>query len=179
MTDIAILETQPSLSHLEILIHLTLWKQKAHGSCMYFQSSELCPHMSSGPWCKPYHSQENWLFLVPGNYIWLMWVNHGRGYCIFSGQMSWGHLADTELRFPKRVLEVGSRAHTVIVCHLHEGLCAYASSLFPSFAMDVYSVQPSFSSPRRLLGLEACRRCPKISLCYKSTCVLCTELYIT
>ena len=51
------------------------------------------------------------------------------------------------------MLEVGRRAHSGKVCHLHEGLCVHASSFFPSFARDVYSVGPSLPSPRRRLGL--------------------------
>lgn len=180
-----LIEKQLSVSHLEMWSFPSVSHSgnRRHIDPMWTcsQQSCLCPHVSSGPWCKPCRSQENWLVLVSGSYIWLVRMNHGRTYCASSDQMSSGRLADTELGFPKGVLEVGRKAHSGKVCHLHEGLCVHASSLFPFFAMGMYSVGPSLPSPRRLLGLGwgACRWCLKFSPYCKSTCFLPTELYFT
>ena len=153
----ATLETQPSLFHLEVwsFPSISHSENRRHIDPVWISSQQscLCPLLSFGPWCKPCCSQEDWLALVLGSYVWLVWMNHIIAYCLFSGQMSWGHLAAIKLGSPKIMLEVGRRAHSGKVCHLHEGLCVHASSFFPSFARDVYSVGPSLPSPRRRLGL--------------------------
>ena len=117
-------------------------------------SRAVCVHMCPlAPGVNPAVAKRTGLCWSLVATIWLVWMNHGRTYCASSDQMSSGCLADTELGFPKRVLEVGRKAHSGKVCHLHEGLCVHASSLSPFFAMGMYSVGPSLPSPRRLLGL--------------------------
>ena len=136
----ATLETQPSLFHLEVwsFPSISHSENRRHIDPVWISSQQscLCPLLSFGPWCKPCCSQENWPALVLGSYVWLVWMNHRIAYCLFSGQMSRGHLAAIKLGSPKIMLEVGRRAHSGKVCHLHEGLCVHASSFFPSFARD-------------------------------------------
>ena len=131
-------ETQSSLFHFEVwsFPSTSHSENRRHIDPVWISSQQhcLCPLLSFGPWGEPWCSQEDWLALVLGSYVRLVWMNHRIAYCLFSGQTSWRCLADIELGSPKIMLEVGRRAHSGKVCHLHEGLCVHASSSFPSFA---------------------------------------------
>ena len=89
----ATLETQPSLFHLEVwsFPSISHSENRRHIDPVWISSQQscLCPLLSFGPWCKPCCSQEDWLALVLGSYVWLVWMNHRIAYCLFSGQMSW------------------------------------------------------------------------------------------
>lgn len=104
-----------------------------------------------------------------GRYVWLVWMNHRIAYCLFSGQMSWGHSAATKLGSPKIMLSKPQRAHSVRSAISMRVSCPCQQLL--SFLCQGWDQGPSLPSPRRPLGLgRGVQMVPKFSHCYKSAC---------